>query len=172
MECKARPFWPPLISGIALGLALFITFMITGHGMGASGFFTRLTAGIAGALVPDWAMSNAYFAPFLRNGANPLSSWISWEIIGIMLGALAGSLTSGRFRLMIEKGKNASTLTRLSMAFSGGILVGIGARFARGCTSGVGLSGGATLAVAGFIFLIFFFLSGYLVNFLTRRAWS
>ena len=43
-----RPYWPPLIAGIALGLALLLTFLITGHGLGASGFFTRLTAWLGG----------------------------------------------------------------------------------------------------------------------------
>jgi len=52
------------------------------------------------------------------------------------------------------------------------VLSGFGARLARGCTSGVGLSGGAPLAVAGFVFLIGFFAGGVAISRLVRRAWT
>lgn len=47
-----RPYWPPLFAGIALGLALLLTFAITGHGLGASGFFTRSAAWLSGEIAP------------------------------------------------------------------------------------------------------------------------
>ena len=42
-NCPA-PYWNPLIAGILLGIVLLATFVITGHGLGATGFTTRLTA--------------------------------------------------------------------------------------------------------------------------------
>jgi hypothetical protein len=39
-----RPFWGPLRAGLSLGAVLLLTFMLTGHGLGATGFTTRLTA--------------------------------------------------------------------------------------------------------------------------------
>jgi hypothetical protein len=53
----------------------------------------------------------------------------------------------------------------------GGILSGFGASLARGCTSGIGLSGGATLSVAAYIFLIGFFVAGLLTAKITKRIW-
>lgn len=44
---QAREFWPPLAAGIGLGLALMGMFLFTGHGLGASGFFTRLAASLS-----------------------------------------------------------------------------------------------------------------------------
>ena len=38
--------WPAHLAGVALGLTLLLTFVLTGHGLGASGFSTAL------ALVP------------------------------------------------------------------------------------------------------------------------
>ena len=38
-------------------------------------------------------------------------------------------------------------------ALAGGLLAGFGARVAAGCTSGLGLSGAATLGLAAFVFL-------------------
>ena len=52
------------------------------------------------------------------------------------------------------------------------LLAGFGARLARGCTSGLGLSGGAALAVGGFVFLMAFFIAGFAVSYLTRRIWQ
>ena len=64
------------------------------------------------------------------------------------------------------------TRTRLLTAFTGGILIGFASRLARGCTSGVALSGGAQLAVSGWIFVIAMFVGGYIAAFLFRRLWS
>jgi uncharacterized membrane protein YedE/YeeE len=61
---------------------------------------------------------------------------------------------------------------RLGLALAGGILSGFGARVAAGCTSGLGLSGSAVLATAGFVFLIGFFGAGLMTGFLTRRLWQ
>ncbi len=165
-----RPFWPPLVAGVLLGLVLLLTFLITGHGLGASGFFTRLTVAAGGWLAPAATEASAYLGPYLQG--NPLSSWISWEIAGVAIGALTGSLTSGRFKLALERGPSIGSNERLIYALIGGVLVGFGARLARGCTSGLGLSGGATLAVAAFVFLIAFFAAGFLVTLAARRAWQ
>lgn len=169
------PFWHPLVAGVALGLVLLLTFLVTGHGLGASGFFTRLAAALSDWLAPAWTAGNAYFGAFVAGGADPLPSWISWEIVGVVLGALAGSLAARRFRPMVEAGPQhggrfAGAGPRLVAAFAGGALVGFGGRLAQGCTSGLGLSGGATLAVAGFVFLACFFLAGFAVSLLLRKV--
>lgn len=171
MDRAPRPFWHPLTAGILLGLTLLATFLITGHGLGASGFFSRLTTVVADWIAPVWTAANPYLGPSVQGGANPLPSWITWEVVGVLVGALAGSLASGRFRAMVEGGPTTLIGMRLAYAFGGGMLVGFGGRLARGCTSGLGLSGGATLAVAGFVFLIFFFAAGFAVSYFTRRVW-
>ena len=171
MYAEPRPFWPPLISGIALGLTLLLTFVITGHGLGGSGFFARAVAAIGGWLAPAATAANAYYGPFVEAG-KPLLSWITWEVVGVMIGAFAGSVTARRARVRVERSDGVSSGSRLAYALAGGLLVGMGARLARGCTSGLGLSGGATLAVAGFVFLIGFFVAGFVFSMLFKRAWQ
>jgi len=171
MNAAPRPFWPPLVAGVILGLALLATFLVTGHGLGASGFFTKLAAAIGHWVAPETTAGNSYLGGYVRGGA-PLAGWITWEVLGLVLGGLIGSLTSGRFRAQIERGPQIGVGRRLAAAFGGGLLVGAGARLARGCTSGLGLSGGATLAVAGFVFLIFFFAAGFATMRLVRRNWA
>ena len=164
-----RPYWHPAVAGIALGLVLLLTFFITGHGVGGSGFFARLAAAVSGWIAPVWSEANGYFGPFLT--ANPLAAWITWEIVGVVIGAFAGAVTSGRFRAGVERGPGIGAPPRLAFALAGGILTGFGARLARGCTSGLGMSGSATLAVAGFLFLAMFFLAGFVVSRAMRREW-
>lgn len=36
MHASPRPFWSPLLAGVALGLVLLATFLFTGHGLSAS----------------------------------------------------------------------------------------------------------------------------------------
>lgn len=168
---QASDFWPPLAAGVGLGLALLGMFLFTGHGLGANGFFTRTVVWVGDALNPAWAHANAYFSPYLATG-HPLNTWISWEIVGVALGALAGSLIARRFRMKVERGPRIGINARLALALGGGVITGFGAPLARGCTSGLGLSGGATLAVAAFVFLIAFFAAGLLLSALTRRLWQ
>ncbi len=164
-----RPYWHPLAAGVLLGLVLLASFLVTGHGLGASGFFTRAAAALGVWTMPETTAANGYLGGF-ASGA-PLAAWITWEVIGVVLGGLIGSLSSGRFRARIERGRTTTTGRRLAFALAGGVLVGIGSRLARGCTSGLGLSGGATLAVAGFVFLIFFFAAGFLTMRVMRKDW-
>jgi|ERR1019366_4280937 uncharacterized membrane protein YedE/YeeE len=172
MQSTIRPYWTPLFAGIALGLVLLLTFLLTGHGLGASGFFTRFTAWLGGEIARPLTEANAYLGPFLKGAGNPLANWISWEMVGVMLGALAAALSSGRFRIKLDGAKNLGPGGRIALAVGGGILTGFGARLARGCTSGIGLSGGAPLAVAAFLFLIGFFVSGIAISYVVRRAWA
>ena len=58
-----------------------------------------------------------------------------------------------------------------SVPVAGGILMGFGAKLARGCTSGQALTGGALLAAGSWIFIATCFASGYLVAPVVRRLW-
>ncbi|QID19530.1 YeeE/YedE family protein [Nitrogeniibacter mangrovi] len=162
-----RPFWPPLVAGLALGLVLLLTFVLTGHGLGATGFFTRLAAWSGGVVAFDSTYDNPYLGPLLDDG-KPLASWITWQVLGVALGALAASWSAGRFKVRLDGIHRTRRLSRGLMAFGGGALAGFGARVAAGCTSGVGLSGSATLAVAGFVFLGAFFAAGLLASRLVK----
>lgn len=162
-----KPFWPPLAAGIVLGLVLLLTFVLTGHGLGATGASTRLAAWLGWTLAPAATEGNAYLAALVEDG-NPLSSWITWQVAGVALGALAAAFQAGRFRVQLDGRRSVGTPRRLLMALTGGLLAGFGARVAVGCTSGLGLSGSATLGIAGFVFLGAFFAVGLVASRLVR----
>ena len=168
---KKDRYWSPFIAGVLLGLTLLASFYAAGRGLGASGAFS-LAAGVgANAVAPGYTGSLKYFSRYL-DLPNPLLDWGLFLIIGVFLGALAGALANRSFRLMFDKGASMSIGTRISTAFGGGILIGFASRLARGCTSGVALTGGSQLALAGWVFVIAMFASGFLFAALFRRYWS
>lgn len=169
---KTRPIWKAHVAGVALGLVLMATFLATGHGLGASGTPTAIAAAASNVIAPAATSANNYLGPMVANGADPLNSWIVWEVIGMGIGALLAAWWSGHLRLRVEGPPRARTMGRIALALAGGILSGFGARVSAGCTSGLGLSGGAVLATAGFVFLIGFFVTGIAVGLVTRRLWQ
>jgi uncharacterized membrane protein YedE/YeeE len=162
----SKPYWPAWLAGLALGMVLLLTFVLTGHGLGATGFTTRLTAWIGAQVAPSWSDANDYLGPLL-DGGSVLRSWITWQVLGVFIGALASAWLAGRMAWRIEGAASAGRTGRLLKALAGGILAGFGARIAAGCTSGVGLSGAAVLSVAGFVFLGAFFAAGLVAARLT-----
>ncbi len=166
-----RSYWNAHLAGVALGVTLLAPFVVTGHGLGASGFTTALAAKAADIASPSIAASNHYFGPMIEEGRNPLDSWITWQVAGVAVGALIGALVSGGFRWHIDGPTRLRAVARLLLALIGGLLAGFGARISAGCTSGLGLSGSATLAIAGFVFLMGFFAAGIASGFALRRFW-
>jgi len=162
-----KPFWPPLIAGVALGLVLLMTFVLTGHGLGATGATTRATAWIGLQMAPQITQSNAYLGPMVSSG-NPMASWITWQVVGVALGALVAAYLGGRFKVQLDGAHSVGTPRRVLAALGGGVLAGFGARVAAGCTSGLGLSGAATLGVSAFVFLGLFFAVGLIVSRLVK----
>lgn len=156
-----KPFWHPLAAGLALGIVLLATFLVTGHGLGATGFTTRLSAWLASG-VPSLNGPDSYLGPIAEDGV--FSAWITWQVIGVVVGAFIAAKIAHRIRLQVDGQKTLGTSRRLITAFAGGILAGLGARIAAGCTSGMGLSGAATLSLAGFTFLVVFFVVGVIVS--------
>ena len=156
---RIKPFWNPLAAGIFLGLVLLLTFVWTGHGLGATGATTRLTASVGLAVAERWTLANSYLSPLVQ-ADHPLNAWITWQVLGVALGALASAWVAGRFRFQLDGQLSIGTGRRLITAFAGGLLAGFGARVAAGCTSGLGLSGAATLGISAFVFLGVFFAVG------------
>ena len=160
-----RPFWHPLLAGLALGMVLLVTFVVTGHGLGATGFTTRVSAWLAQSL-PSLTGPDTYLGPMAEEGI--FSAWITWQVIGVVVGAYLSAKLARRIRVQLDGQKTLGTTRRVITAFSVGLLAGLGARIAAGCTRGMGLSGAATLSLAGFTFLATFFAVGMIVSRLVR----
>lgn len=169
---REKPFWNPYVAGVALGLVLLVTYVVFGRGLGASGALTRFSAWVLHGVASRWVESNAHLGGYFARGTAWWDDWLVFELVGVALGGLVAGLTSGRFRVGIDKGPRISNGLRLAMAFAGGAIVGIGARLAQGCTSGQALSGGATLALGSWAFMFAVFGGGYGAAWFVRRLWT
>ena len=95
------PYWNPLLAGILLGMVLLATFVIKGHGLGATGFTTRLTAWIGMYMAPNATNANDYLGGMVEEGA-PLNSWITWQVLGVAIGALLSAFFANRIALKLD----------------------------------------------------------------------
>jgi uncharacterized protein len=166
-----QPYWNPYLAGIGLGLVLLASFVIMGRGLGASGAFSALVAYTVQQTSPEHAASNNFYAEYLSSGTNPLKDWLVFEVIGVLIGGFISGKLAHRNKGMIEKGPRISNVNRLVLAFLGGGLMAIGAKLARGCTSGQALTGGALLNLGSWAFMLSVFAGGYAVAYFFRRQW-
>ncbi|MCP4655146.1 MAG: YeeE/YedE family protein [bacterium] len=161
----------PYLAGVGLGLVLLASFVIMGRGLGASGAFSSMVAFAVDTVAPAHAQANDFYRGYLESVDHPLKSWLVFLIVGVMVGGFVSGALGGRIRRTIEKGPNVSARTRLLLAFGGGMLIGVGAKLARGCTSGQALSGGALLNAGSWAFMLMVFAGGYALAYFVRRQW-
>lgn len=166
-----RPYLNPYVAGALLGVVLFLSFFLTGGGLGASGAVTHIQTGILDWLAPTHVDRTAYFAELAGGQKSPWDSSGVYMLVGTLLGGLVSGLANRRFKLELRKGPRISNEARLGFALLGGAIMGYGARLARGCTSGQALSGGAVLSVGSWAFALAVFGGGYAVAWLFRRLW-
>jgi hypothetical protein len=174
MQNKPKPknYWNPYWAGVALGGVLLASFLIMGNGLGASGTANRLGIAAVNVAAPAHVDANAYMSQVKDGGRNILDNWLVFELIGMLLGGVVAAYTGGRMGRKIFKGPNISSGGRLALAFSGGLLMGMAARLARGCTSGQALSGGALMSVGSFVFMFAVFGGAYALAYFLRKEWN
>ncbi|MFK5881169.1 MAG: YeeE/YedE thiosulfate transporter family protein [Sulfurospirillum sp.] len=95
-------YWHPLVAGVILGIVLFISFMVAGQGLGASGAFARATAQLV-YLYDSTFAQNLYASKYLFNG-NALANWTVIEVFGVFLGGYISAMLAGRIKQSIDKG--------------------------------------------------------------------
>ena len=166
---QPNPYINPYLGGILLGIVLFLAFLITGSGLGASGGINRLIVYVENFIVPNHIDRTPYLLNMAGGGLNPLDSWIVFLTVGTFIGGGISGFFNHRIKWETIKGPQISVRTRWIMAFIGGALMGYGARFARGCTSGQALSGGAVLSVGSWVFTMAVFGAAYALAYFFRR---
>lgn len=167
---EKKSFWSPYLAGIGLGITLLASFVIAGQGLGASRAFTVAAGKGLNKILPGYTATLSYLSKYLES---PLfRDWTVLEVSGLLAGAFVGVLLSRGFRLRFDRAASMSVGMRFMAALGGGVLLGFASRLARGCTSGVALTGGAQFALAGWVFVIAMFASGFLFAAMFRRLWS
>ena len=167
-----RAYWHPYLGGALLGIVLFLSFFLTGNGLGASGGLNRVIVFVEDLIVPTHVDLTPYLLKMAGGDKNPLDDWLVFVLFGTLVGGFVSGWFNGRLKVETNKGPRISVHTRWAMAFLGGAIMGYGARMARGCTSGLALSGGSVLSVGAWAFMFAIFASAYALAYFVRRLWT
>lgn len=155
--------WSPYVVGIGIGILSWFTWIISNKPIGCSTAFAR-SAGMIEKLFRRKKIDVRLYYQEVK----PEVDWQWMLVLGIIIGALISALLSGDFRLQWiplqwANSFGSTVIIRLIVAFAGGILLGFGARWADGCTSGHGISGTMLFSVASWISAICFFIGGIIM---------
>ena len=164
--------WSPYIVGIGIGILSWIAFVLSDKPLGCSTAYARSSGMIERILRGDKVLEKPYYQKFA-----PVVDWEWMLVIGIVIGAFISAKVSGQFQLQWipeawATGFGSSVFFRIIISLIGGIVLGFGARWAGGCTSGHGISGTLQLAVSSWLAALCFFIGGIitamiLFNFIT-----
>jgi hypothetical protein len=164
-------YWNPYFGGFIFGILILFTFYLTGRGLGASGAMKSSVVSIVDSVSPTHAENNAYYSKFIEEDKSPMDTWLVFETLGVLIGAFISGGLSGRISLRVQHSPKITSKRRLVFALGGGVLFGLGAQIARGCTSGAALSGMAVLSTGGFVTMLAIFGSAYGFAYFFRKNW-
>lgn len=160
MEWFTMHRWSPYVVGAGIGVISWISFLISDKPIGVSTAFARTIGMILKRFHAEKIEQNKFFREI-----EPKVDWQWMLLVGIIIGAAISSLLSGEFNLSWVPQRwslkfSSAAFPRLIAAFAGGTIMGLGARWAGGCTSSHGISGVFQLAVSSWIAILCFFLTG------------
>ncbi len=160
MEVLSLRMWSPYAAGIGIGVLAILGFLISDKTIGCSAAFSRTSGMIEKLFRGSRVNEKSYYRKFA-----PVIDWEWMLVLGIVIGAFLSSMLSGQFHLhwipsMWAAAFGSAVPVRFIVALLGGIMIGVGARWAGGCTSGHGISGTLQLAVSSWIAVVCFFLGG------------
>jgi len=170
MEWLTLGRWSPYAVGIGIGVLSWLTFLLSDKPIGCSTAFARTGGMIERLLRGKKVLEKLYYKEF-----PPRVDWEWMLVAGAILGAFTSAKLSGQFALQWVPSLWAQTfgprpVTRVAVALLGGVLLGFGARWAGGCTSGHGISGTLQLAVSSWIAAACFFIGGVAAAFFIFRV--
>jgi uncharacterized membrane protein YedE/YeeE len=124
------------------------------RGLGVSTAFESAAALSGRKIAPDALNVNAYVQ---AREETPKLDWEAFVVPGVIVGSYiaakaAGERTSNAVPPLWAKRFGNSPTKRLTAAFVGGAVMMFGARMAKGCTSGHGITGTAQLAASSWTF--------------------
>lgn len=147
--------WPWWLGGIVIGLLVPVMYFFLNLSLGVSTGFGNVVKMVVPHTKLRWLNSETFADVF---------SWRLFFIVGIVIGAFLAARVAGGPLATLEMGVFTSTVDWPFVAlavwfFAGGLLLGLGARVAGGCTSGHGIHGLANLHASSFVAIAGFMLS-------------
>jgi hypothetical protein len=160
MGWLAAERWSPYTVGVGIGVLSWLTFLLSDKSLGCSTAFARTSGMIERLVRGARAAERPYYKKF-----TPTVDWQWMLVVGIVIGAFVSAKLSGTFAgewvpATWAAAFGSRPVVRLAVALAGGIILGLGARWAGGCTSGHGISGTLQLALSGWLATLCFFVGG------------
>lgn len=157
-------YWSPYVAGAAIGALETAAMLTAKRPLGITTAFENVTALAASKVAP----SKLGFDRYLQ--AVEEKPKIGWEE-GLVFGVLIGSFfaTQSGNPLSVNRISSKSPKAASLSSFFGGALMMFGARMAKGCTSGHGISGTMQFAASSWIFNTVIFATGAVVSRLLKR---
>lgn len=152
--------WSPHAAGMGIGILSWLVFLLSDNTLGASGAYAKSAGMLETKLLGPQVMDRPYYRE------NPPKIGWGWMLLmGIVIGAFISALLGGDFALTMvpdfwRQQMGPGVLSRWLVALAGGVLLGIGSRWAGGCTSGHGISGTMQLVVSSWVAVLCFFIGG------------
>ena len=170
MEWLSMEQWSPYVVGTGIGLLSCLSFLLSDKPIGCSTAFSRTSGMIERLFRGQTVEEKAYYRKFVPS--------IDWEwllVAGIFVGAFLSSQLSGQFHLtwvpeLWARNFGDASSGRWVASLAGGIIMGMGARWAGGCTSGHGISGTLQLAVSSWLATLSFFAGGIVTALLLYKV--
>lgn len=155
--------WSPYLVGIGIGVLSCLAFLLSNHPLGISTAFAKSAGMIEEALRGPKVQNKLYYQEH-----KPEIDWEWMLVAGVFLGAFVAAWLADDIKWkwvpeMWENTFGSSILLRQVVAILGGICVGFGARWGKGCTSGHGISGTLQLVLSSWLAVICFFIGGVVV---------
>ena len=168
---KQKIYMNPYLAGIGLGMVLLLAFVVSGRGLGASGAMMRTVVQVEKVVSQEHVDNNAYLSSYGGGDRDPWFNWLVFETLGVLFGGLVSGAMAGRIVKETNHGPRIGVRQRWFFALVGGSLFGFGARLARGCTSGVALTGGASMAAGSWVTMLCIFAGAYALAWFLRKLW-
>jgi uncharacterized membrane protein YedE/YeeE len=161
--------WSPYLVGAGIGILTCLSFAVARHPLGCTTAFVNVR-GLIDRMIDRTVMERLeYYRLFV-----PSIDGQVMVIAGIAIGGcIAAYLMPQTGTLVVPRvwatAFGPSLIVRVAVAFVGGMLLIIGARWAGGCMCGHGISGTAQLSVASYLMLAATLFSGIAVALLMFR---
>lgn len=172
--------WPWYVAGPLIGLIVPILLLMGGKMFGVSSNLRHVCAACMPGDIDffhyNWKEAGAwnlifiggtviggFLAGWLLNNPEPinLSQQTVADLRAMGIDDFSGMMPEGIFNWA-----NLGSLQGLVVMVAGGFLIGFGARYAGGCTSGHAISGLADLQLASLLAVIGFFIGGLIITYL------
>lgn len=143
---------PWYVAGPLMGIIVAGLYLLTNTHLGVSGSYVQIIDYLRGRQIESWRL---------------------WFLGGTVIGAAVVSLLAGYPQRGLEYGALGEylSLRQLVMVLLvGGVLIGFGARWAGGCTSGHGITGCSTRSTGSMVAVITFMVTAIAVTLVIHWA--